>query len=67
MIITNLAELLIHEERVERHCAGIEEVIEKMKRDFESMQERLVEMGEQNKMEVHNLEMAFNNANKSIK
>lgn len=61
------AELLIHEERVERHCAGIEEIIENMKKNFVTMQEKLVEMGERNKIQLHNLEMAFINANKSIK
>lgn len=58
---------MIHEERVERHCAGIEEIIENMKKNFVTMQEKLVEMGERNKIQLHNLEMAFINANKSIK
>lgn len=59
--------MLIHEERVERHCAGIEEVIENMGKEFISMQDKLVEMADQNKSDILNLEMAFNTATKSLK
>ena len=60
-------ELLIHEERVDRHCAGIEEVIENMQKQYEELQESLKEMAEKNKIEINNLEILFNNANKSIR
>jgi hypothetical protein len=59
-------ELLMHEERIDRHCAGIEEVIEGMQRKYEDLQDSLRDMSEKNKEEMANLEILFNNANKSV-
>lgn len=57
----------MHEERVERHCAGIEQAIENMQKQFLSLQTNLNEMGNQNKSDILNLEVAFNNATKSLR
>jgi hypothetical protein len=61
----NLAEILLHDERVERHVAGVDEAIEKIKVNFEETQAKLGDMSQQNKVDVFNLEMAFLNASKS--
>ena len=55
----------MHDERVDRHCAGVEETIEKLKSNFEATQTRLADMSTQNKSDVLNLEVAFLNASKS--
>jgi hypothetical protein len=52
---------------VERHCAGIEEVVANMEKEFQQMQLKLVEMANQNKSEILNLEIAFNSATKSLR
>ncbi len=57
----------MHDERVERHCAGILEAIENTKKDFENTQNKLLEMAEQNKSDILDLEVAFTNATKSLK
>ncbi len=61
----NSAEILLHDERVERHVAGVDEAIEKIKVNFEETQAKLGDMSQQNKVDVFNLEMAFLNASKS--
>jgi hypothetical protein len=60
-------ELLMHEERIERHCAGVEQVIEQMQRQYEELQDTLRDMGERNRDEMTSLEVLFNSANKSIR
>lgn len=57
----------MHDERVERHCAGIDDAIEGMKRDFIAMQNALNEMATQHKSDVLNMEVAFLSATKSLK
>lgn len=57
----------MHEERVDRHCAGIEEAIENMQKQFLALQTSLNDMANQNKSDVMNLEVAFNNATKSLR
>ena len=57
----------MHEERVERHCAGIEEAIESMQKQFVSMQNQLNEQANQNRSHVLDMEVAFNTASKSIR
>lgn len=60
-----VAEIIMHEERVERHVAGVEEAVERIKNSFEATQSKLGEMSTQNKTDVFNLEVAFLNASKS--
>lgn len=50
---------------MERHCAGVDEAIENMKKQFNSVQSKLNDMATQNKSEILNYEMAFTNATKS--
>lgn len=57
----------MHEERVERHCSGIEEAIDNMQKQFINMQNNLNEMANNHKSDVLNLEVAFNNATKSLR
>ena len=57
----------MHDERVERHCSGVLEAIENTKKDFESTQNKLMEMAEQNKSDILEMEVAFTNATKSLK
>lgn len=57
----------MHEERVERHCAGVQEAIENMHKQFLSLQQNLIDKANQNKSAVLNLEIAFNNATKSLR
>ena len=61
------AELLMHDERVDRHCKGIEEAIKNMEKKFLSMQTYLNELATQHRSDVLNLEIGFNNANKAIR
>ncbi|RNA29598.1 coiled-coil domain-containing protein [Brachionus plicatilis] len=61
------AELIMHEERVERHCAGVQEAIDNMQKQFLSLQQNLIDKANQNKSAVLNLEIAFNNATKSLR
>ncbi len=55
----------MHDERVERHVAAVNEAIDKIKVNFEATQAKLGDMSQQNKVDVFNLEMAFLNASKS--
>ena len=57
----------MHEERVERHCSGIEEAIEGMKKSFLIMQKNLNDMATQHKSDVLDMEVAFLSATKSLK
>ena len=57
----------MHDDRVERHCNGIQEAINQMQKFFDDMQNNLNEMGNQNRLELQNLEVAFTNATKSLK
>jgi hypothetical protein len=57
----------MHEERVERHCVGIEEAIQAMQRQFVAMQNELNDQATQNRSHVADLEVAFNTASKSIR
>ena len=57
----------MHDERVDRHCAGIEESNEKLKKKFDVTQQTLNDMNNQNKQEVSDLEIEFLNASKSSK
>ena len=57
----------MHDERVDRHCKGIEEAIKNMEKKFLSMQTYLNELATQHRSDVLNLEIGFNNANKSIR
>ena len=50
----------MHEERVERHCVGIDEAIQAMQRQFVTMQADLNEQANQNRSHVAYLEVAFN-------
>ena len=59
------SEIVLHDERVERHCAGVEEAVEKLKASFETTQSQLGDMSAQNKTDVFDLEVAFLNASKS--
>lgn len=57
----------MHEERVERHCAGVQEAIDNLHKQFLSLQQNLFDKANQNKSAVLNLEIAFNNASKSLR
>ena len=57
----------MHDERVDRHCKGIEEAIKNMEKKFLSMQTYLNELATQHRSDVLNLEIGFNNANKAIR
>jgi hypothetical protein len=57
----------MHEERVERHCAGIDEAIQNMQKQFLTMQNNLNEMAEQHRSSVIDMEVAFNSATKSLR
>lgn len=57
----------MHEERVERHCAGIEEAIQNMQKQFLTMQNNLNDMAEQHRSSVIDMEVAFNSATKSLR
>lgn len=57
----------MHEERVERHCAGVQEAIDNLHKQFLSLQQNLFDKANQNKSAVLNLEIAFNNASKTLR
>lgn len=57
----------MHEERVDRHCKGIEETIENMQKQYESMQNKLNELATQYREDTNNLETEFVNATKSLR
>ena len=61
------AELILHEERVERHCVGIEEAIKNMQKQFVHMQDNLNDLANQHRSSVIDLEVAFNAATKAIR
>ena len=62
-----LAELIMHEERVERHCVGIEEAIQNMQKQFILMQDNLNDQANHHRSNVIDLEVAFAAATKSIR
>lgn len=57
----------MHEDRMNRHCAGIDEVIQDLQAQYKSLQDSLKLTSSQNKSDMLNLEILFNNANKSIR
>lgn len=57
----------MHEERVERHCKGVEDAIQNMENKFLSMQTYLNEMANQHRSDILSLEVAFSQANKSLR
>jgi hypothetical protein len=57
----------MHEQRVDRHCAGVEKVIEELHIQYEQLQVDLKQMNETNKTDISNFEILFNNANKSMR
>ena len=62
-----VAELLMHEDRIDKHCAGIEATIDTCRKDFELMQAKLNDISEKNRSDVINLEIEFNNITKSFR
>jgi hypothetical protein len=61
------AELLMHEDRVERHCKGIEQTISNMEKKFITMQTDLIEAAQQNKLIVSGIESEFATVTKSLR
>ena len=59
--------MILHEERVDRHCSGVEETMENMQKQYEGMQAKLQELAAQYKDEIYNLESDFVSATKSIR
>ncbi len=57
----------MHEERVERHCSGVEETMGNMQKQYEGMQNKLVELATQYKADIYNLESDFVSATKSLR
>ena len=62
-----LAELIMHEERVDRHCSGVEETMENMQKQYEGMQTKLHDLASQYKDDIYNLETDFVSATKSVR
>lgn len=61
------AELIMHDERVERHCKGVEETIAQIQKQYEEMQNKLIEQANQYKEDTANLEILFVHATKSLR
>ena len=57
----------MHEQRVERHCLGIEETIQNLQKQYNDLQNDLKETSEVKKKDIFNMETLFNTANKSLR
>ena len=57
----------MHEERIERHCRGVEETIESVQKQYEQMQNRLIDLAAQYKENMAVFETAFITATKSMR
>jgi hypothetical protein len=57
----------MHEERVDRHCSGVEETMENMQKQYDGLQTKLQELATQYKDDMSNLESDFISATKSVR
>jgi hypothetical protein len=58
------AELLMHRDRVTQHCQGLQDALQSLKQEFQSMIEGQMEESEKFKRSVEELEQSFTNATK---
>lgn len=65
MVIT--AELVMHSERVMRHCKGINQALNDLKNRFNQMTQEHNELADKFKHDIEALEVIFINATKSSK
>ncbi|XP_030063612.1 coiled-coil domain-containing protein 180 isoform X2 [Microcaecilia unicolor] len=61
------AELLLHQERVESHCAGVKESLKRLKSEFNLVKDSMKNENKHFQQTVSNLEPTFRNATKSDK
>ncbi|KAI0222951.1 DUF4456 domain-containing protein [Lamellibrachia satsuma] len=61
------AELIMHSERVSRHCKGIKLSLSELKRDFTNMNQSHNKLTEKFKQDIESLQVIFVNATKSSK
>lgn len=57
----------MHEERIERHCRGVEETIESIHKQYEQMQNKLLDLTAQYKENMAIFETSFITATKSLR
>ncbi|XP_076854168.1 coiled-coil domain-containing protein 180 isoform X2 [Brachyhypopomus gauderio] len=61
------AELVLHRDRVDRHCRGIVQALAKLRTDFSELQIRQHAITEDFRSQIHSMEDTFNSATKSDK
>ncbi|KAK1792189.1 hypothetical protein P4O66_012146 [Electrophorus voltai] len=61
------AELILHRDRVDRHCKGIVQALTELHTDFSELQTRQHRLTEDFRIQIHSLEDTFNTATKSEK
>ena len=57
----------MHEERVDRHCRGIEDTISNMEKKFIAMKDSLNKSATENTTKIANFEIEFTRATKSLR